>query len=345
MKFFRIAALAAAVILVGCGGKKRVDNETRQEVVEEAQKLELPKIEIGFNAKGDLNNPAQLEMVDDFMDGLSAKMKAHMHIRVTAGTRSQRQRPADWADADVRGWCELQDKHGFGLVYVVNGNDTPESQAAFVAKWIEYGASISFIELMNETYLSKYREGITTRPGAERRITFEDYTEELVPAFTEKLLAFDVPLYLVYAPKKGKGNKKTYNDRWNEAVAELARPGANGRKFGAVLHLYFDGGEFDYGQIDRLRDLLPEGTPIAVTEAGLSARTDYNYDERGELIEAHYRKINAYLKPGEFLFDHVLYTDYKNDFDATLHRYYKGLSPKGEYVMRWMRDLYPDSED
>lgn len=345
MKSFRINVFAIAFILAGCGGGKRVDLETRQGVIEQAQTLDLPKIEIGFNAKGNLNNPAQLMMVDAFLDSLSANMKTHMHIRVTAGTRSQREVPSDWADSDLRGWCELQQAHGFGLVYVVNGNDTPDSQAAFVAKWIEYGAEFTFIELFNETYLSKYRKGDASRPGAEKQITVDDYTERLVPSFVEKLSGFEIPLYLVYAPKKGKGNKKTYNDTWNETVSEYAAKGMNGSKFGAVIHLYFDGGEYDYDQIDRLRALLPEGTPVAVTEAGLSARTGYNYDERGALIEAHFRKINAKLNPGEYLFDHILYTDYDNDFDATLHPNYKGISPKGEYVLRWMRDVYPDSGD
>ena len=344
MKVLRTTTVALALTIAGCGGK-RVDAEIREEVVEEAGKLELPQIEIGFNAKGDLNNPAQLSMVDALMDDLSTEIKSHMHIRVSAGTRSQRRLPSDWAESDVRGWCELQKKHGFGLVYVVNGNDAPENQAEFVAKWLAYGAKFSFIELMNETYLSKYREGDASRPGAEGQITIEDYTDRLVPAFSEHLAPFDVPLYLVFAPKKGKGKKRTYNDEWNEAVGGFASQAPEGHTYGAVVHLYFDGGEYDYGQIDRLRAMLPEGTPIAVTEAGLSARTGYNYDERGELIEAHYRKINARLKPGEYLFDHILYTDYDNDMDATLHPNYKGISPKGEYVLRWMRDVYPESEE
>lgn len=341
MRISRYYFFIFAFLTFGCMSKRPADEETRREVIAEAETVPLPKIEVGFNSKGNLNIDEQLAMTDSLLKGLNSALKAHMHMRVTAGTRSQRQLPDDWSDANVHGWCELQAEHGFGLVIVVNGNDSPESQAGFVRRWIRAGAQISFIELMNETYLVKYREGKTGRPGAEFKITYDDYVNTHVPAFTEALAAFDIPLYLVCAPEKG-GGKNNYNFRWNEAVSAYAGSVADSLHYGIVLHLYFDGGEYNYGQINAVRQMFPKGTSVAITEAGLAGYTDYNYNEAGALTEAHFRKIAAELREGDFLFDHVLYTNYRNDRDATLHPHYKGISPKGEHVLNWMRDIWPE---
>ncbi len=330
-----------AVLFSGCKSKRPADEETRRGVVAEAKSLALPPIEVGFNAKGNLNAPEQLSMTDTLLRDLSPQLREHMHIRVTGGTRSQRQRPSDWSDEEIGGWCDLQRKHGFGLVIVVNGNDTPESQADFVRRWQNAGANITFIELMNETYLVKYRQGRTDRPGAEFKITFDDYVNTHVPAFTRALAPLEIPLYLVCAPEKD-GGKNSYNTEWNEAVAAYAHPLKDSVRYGIVLHLYFDGGEYNYGQIQTVRNMFPEGTPVAVTEAGLAGYTAYDYNEAVQLTEAHFRNIAAELREGDYLFDHVLYTNYRNDRDATLHPHYKGISPKGEHVLNWMRDIWPD---
>lgn len=329
--------LFALIFIVGCSQKSPSKAEDKQTTYATS-----PKIELGFNAKGTLNTPEQLRMFEDLLKTLPSALVQHLHVRVSGGTLSQRQVPADWTDADISAWIALQGSYGFGLVYVVNGNDTPESQAQFVEKWLDMGARFSFIEMMNEYYLSKYKAGDTSKPGVTREVTYTTYVEDLLPAFIGPLAEFNVPLFLICAPMKGKQKVDGYNELWNAAVIEVLNADVYKVPLGVSIHLYFDGGEFDYEQLTRLRENLPKGMPIAVTESGLATRDTYNYDEAGALITGHYRSIASKLQPGDYLFDHVLYNNYKRDFNATLHPYFKGLSPKGTYVVNWMTEVYTE---
>jgi hypothetical protein len=329
--------LVVILLLTGCKGRGIPDGV---QVVESGALGKLPKIELGFNAKGALKPAEQARLFDELLDSQSAELKKHLHVRVTGGTVSQRVFPADWSNGDLKTWIDLQKKHGFGLVYVLNGNDTPQSQAAFITKWIDMGARFTFLEMMNEYYLSKYQKGDRSKPGVGKAVDCDLYTNDIIPSYAAALQDFELPIFLIFAPMKGKGKVDDYNQDWNEGVAKFMKQGMEGFQFGAAVHLYTDGGDFDYGQLDRLREMLPDGTPIAVSECGLAVR-ESDLDQVGKITASHYRQINAHLVEGDYLFDHVLYNNYSNDNSATLHPQFKGLTPKGRYVIEWMQEIYP----
>ncbi len=339
-----IALLVVVALLASCGKNSKKSKSNQKLPKEQLVSSELPEvkaIELGFNAKGNLNAGQQTAMFETLLQTLPEHLRKRLHVRISGGTLSQRQLPNDWHRGDRMLWIALQKQYHFGLVYVINGNDTPESQRAFLGQWIDEGARFSFLEMMNEYYLSKFKAGDTSKPGVTRKVDFIDYTSDILPRYVDALADLDIPMHLIFAPMKGR-KVDDYNAQWNEHVAQFVHQGYKNATFGAAVHLYFDGGAYDYDQITALRALLPEGTSIAVSESGLVAKTKFSPNEVGELTVQHYAQIGSRLLTCDYLFDHVLYNDYKNDLNATLHPNYKGLSPKGEFVMAWMKTVYPD---
>lgn len=128
---------------------------------------------------------------------------------------------------------------------------------------------------------------------------------------------------------------------WNRIVIESIKTYKD-VSIGITIHLYDLGNkDFNYDQLDKIRSMLPAGTPIAITEAGtLDPRLDS--ENEGKAVFNHYAKIASKLKPGDYIFDQVLYTNYKKSNSATLHPSYKGLTPKGEHVLKFIKSMYPE---
>lgn len=292
-------------------------------------------VRYGFNAKGSLNTIEQTTYVAAMLSGLTPALRQQLHIRVSGGTLSQKETfGSPWTDAMMDAWIQVQEDSGVGFVYVVNGNDSPANQLAFIQRWIARGAHFSFVEMMNEYYLPKFAnyDAMTMHPDeATRQVTPVDYVEEILPAYLAVLGPLDLPFFVICAPA---GNPRL--DAWNEVVvgALEAHPGWNA---GVTLHLYDDGsGSFDYDQITRLRDSLPSGTRIAVTEAGLIDESITDYEEAGRRTVAHYDEIASRLEPGDYLFDQILYSNYAADTTATLHPSAGGITAKGRAVLDWL---------
>jgi len=304
--------------------------------------LAFPQIHgsFGFNAKGLLNTSEQVVLTDKMLSSLPPKTVRNIQIRVVGGSISQKKYPADWPIKAITSWIRLQRKHGFGLVYVVNGNDTPISQKAFIQKWISLGAKFTFIEMMNEYYLNKFRKGDTSRREVTKKISAQSYVNEILPSFIPSMQGFKLPLFIILAPEKPRKWGRFMRE-WNQIVVSYM---AKNRAFklGATIHLYKRDRPFNYAQIVDLRKLLPLGTPIAVTEAGVLIRTIKSYAEQARLVKDHYQKIAQQLRPGDFLFDQVLYHNYakKNNFNATTHPVYKGVTPKGQQVLEFIKKNY-----
>ncbi len=317
----------------------RAQEPTQEQAVEGG----LPYI--GFNAKGDLRTAEQVRMADSLLARFPQLLKKKMVIRVAGGTRSQKTFLRDWSEDKVRLWADLQKKHGVRMVYTVNGNDTPENQLKVIRRFMDAGVTFDFLEMMTEYYLPKFRLGKTERPEVTRVVTVEDYLFEILPEYWKVLDPLALPYYVIYAPHKPHSSKKQqeYYNAWNEKMNEALNGKYADRDLHAVLHLYQRGSEpYDYGQISRLRNQMPKGRHIGVTEAGV-IDPDKSYEEIAPRVRAHYLGILRELNAGDYFMDQVLYTDYKNDNSSTLHSEFtktNGLTPKGKAVVDLILETY-----
>lgn len=322
-----LACLALATWAVGCGS----DGDTALDAAVDGPTA--PSTRLGFNAKGLLDTTTQVQLADQMLAAIPAAVRARLQVRVTGGTTSQVDLPADWSDPQLDAWVGLQKKYGIGLVYVVNGNDTPASQAAAVARWIAHGARFTFLEMMNEYYLPRYRDGPI---GGEvsRLVTPASYVTEILPAFLSTLGQFALPTFIICAPRKTASNAT-----WNDAMVDAVKQHSTDH-WGVTLHLYdAGGGAYDYQQISDLRDRLPPGTPIAVTEAGVTDPTVMDWPTAGARVYSHYQQIATQLHEDDFLFDQILFSNYQEPdkkLPSTLHPDTAGLTPKGEQVIRFI---------
>ena len=345
--FFRLLLIASIMVACACENpKSAIAQENSSAPTSEVGRAPAQGLPfIGFNAKGDLNTPQQVAMADSLLSKLPTKVKSKLVIRVAGGTRSQRTFIDDWTDEKVSLWANLQKKHGIHLGYTVNGNDTPINQVRVIQKFTDAGAQFDFLEMMTEYYLPKFRLGKTDRPEVTEAVTVESYLDDILPRFWKELDALELPYYLIYAPLKPHGSDKQqeYNTNWNRVMNEALNGRYSDRDLHAVLHLYKQGPQpYDYDQINRLREALPQGRHIAVTEAGVIDK-ELTYAQIAPQIREHYTEIFKRLGAGDFLLDQVLYSDYAKDNTATLNSHFAdqgGLTPKGAMVVKFIRDHY-----
>lgn len=98
----------------------------------------------GFNAHGNEDIENQMLYLDVFMKSIPESLRSRLVIRVTGGTLSQKTKPGEWTDEIIRSWVEIQKKYGFGMVFVVNGNDSPKGQSELIQRWLDQGAVFAF---------------------------------------------------------------------------------------------------------------------------------------------------------------------------------------------------------
>ncbi len=284
---------------------------------------------VGFNAKGSLDTAIQVQAANSLFAGLPATLVSGMVIRVTGGTRSQTEVSASWTDEQILAWVGLQKTFSLKFVFVINGNDTPQNQLAFVKRWQKAGAQFAFLEMMNEYYLPKYRTGDTSFDEVTRSVSAKQYATEILPVWFQTLDELRLPYFVIGAPVKA-GSSGASLVSWNKVMVEAIQGPFRSRRLGITIHLYTDGsGSFDYLQVETLRKQLPEGTPIAITEAGI-----LNIDDESRMAIAtrdHLTKILQVLKPGDFLLDQILYKDKGAGLEGTLGP--DGLTTKGKAVV------------
>jgi hypothetical protein len=322
---------------------KKHNKQKNRQAVESSEPISMPDsssspipsgIHFGFNVKGLLNTQEQVEMTDKMFATLPNSVAKNITLRVNGGTVSQKEFPKDWSNDQMDAWINLQKKYGVGLVYVVNGNDTPQSQLDFIKSWMQRGAKFTFIEMMNEYYLPKFRRGDKGSKEVGQKVDAKIYSDEILPKYFKVMATLNLPFFVICAPEKD-GNEETKN--WNQIVIAAMKRHPE-IKWGATIHLYKRDKAFSYEQVSALRNMLPAGTTIAVTEAGILSRSSYSYEERGPLVRQHYELIAQQLKSGDYLFDQVLYNIGKNDVMATLNAKTSGLTPKGKEVVKFMTE-------
>jgi len=292
----------------------------------------------GFNAKGSKDVDEQTALANNLLDQLSAPaIKNRLVIRVNGGTISQNTYGKDWTEGMIGKWAALQKKQGVRLVFVINGNDAPANQAALLQRWMDAGATFDFIEMMNEYYLPKFAKGDRSHEEVTRAITPELYVNEILPAYWKELDRFNLPYYLIFAPAKEQSGAADRSEQWNSVVAKAVNGAYRSRDLNATIHLYVRGSSlegYDYGQIDRLRAMLPPGRHIAVTEAGI-INPQLPIQQVGQLTVAHFRNIMQHLQAGDYLLDQVLYNP--NAKNNTANTNPNGITPKGTAVLNYIR--------
>lgn len=333
--------VSALLIVLWCcnGDNAKVVSEVSEPVFTSSVNDSPPFI--GFNCKASYQPPLQVVFADSLFSMMTESALENMVLRIPGGTRSQKDFAADWPDHKMELWTDLQKKYGYRMVYVVNGNDTPANQLKLIRRWQDHGAEFVFLEMMTEYYLPKFSKPMLHKPEVTRRVTPEIYTEEILPAFYHHLDSLDLPYYLIFAPAKVKAGMEIYGD-WNAKMLTYVERESVNRELGAVLHLYRKDLEkaYDYGQIGRLRDRLPKGTPIAVTEFGVLV-DNIGMEDHAILSVEHADAIASELREGDFLMDQVLFHDYPRNLRGNTNPRFGGITPKGEKMVAYFNSLYP----
>lgn len=329
------------LLLWNCSSDSTVQ-ETEIKVADtlKMQKSDLPKV--GFNCKASYNIVQQTLFADLLFAQLNEPVLENMVLRIPGGTRSQKDFARDWPDEKMKLWTDLQKKYDYSMVYVVNGNDTPENQLAIIRRWQANGAEFDFLEMMTEYYLPKFSKPKLDRAEVTRRVDANIYTEEILPSFYHHLDSLDLPYFLIFAPAKKTRTGTNRYAGWNQHMSDYVKNHNGPQRFGAVLHLYQkDYTEpYDYDQIDRLRESLPTDTPIAITELGVLDESVPLEDHPQESVH-HIAAVVAHLQEGDYVMDQVLYHDYRNGNPmADTHPMYGGISPKGTAVVNYYNQLF-----
>jgi hypothetical protein len=248
------------------------------------------------------------------------------YLRVWGGTRGMstyptldavptflRSRPNHYhlvADAEIQWLLEMQARHGVGIIYMVNINDTLASQHAFVTRLVDAGIDLQMLEMGQELYLTKFRQGDTAQKGVTRSFDVGSYMA-LLDEWVPTMRSFGVPIYTIgasHGPTFTGGD--VWRRQWNvEMQAALAaRPGFVD---GITFHMY--AGEARTGQPHE-EEILPQNfeylstfgeLPIAITEAGY---TFFGYTpENLERSADFWTALAEALKPGDVFGLHILF--------------------------------------
>ncbi len=297
-----------------------------------------PDVHLGFNAQGNVNVPEQVAYAQTMLQQLGPAQRAGMVIRALGGTASQRLPPSGWTDADIMSWVSLQSSTGIGLSFTVDGNDPPASQRAFYDHWVSLGAHFRFIEMMNEYYLPKYTRGDTSLPEVTKAVDADDYVSTILPSYFAAFSGVDSRFFVILAPSKDATGASSSNDAWNDTV--IGHLGSFGSvSLGVTIHLYKESDTFDYDQVARIAARLPSGMPIAITESGILDTDVMTSPGYGQAATDHLSAIFARLRPGDFLFDQVLYGKGVDVGPDDLHPTYGGVTPKGQAVVTYFKSV------
>lgn len=344
---FSIQLLSLALLFSTCQSltktspipEEDTDLKETEEVTEDLA-LQSGKPYFGFNAKANLQMQVQIAYADALFDEIPSEAKENLTIRIPGGTLSQKVYSQDFSDDELKSWATLQEKHGFRMVFVVNGNDSPNNQKMFIQRWMDAGVRFDFLEMMNEYYLSKFAKGSTEKAEVSQKVTPQLYVNEILPMFFNELDGLGLPYFVICAPaKKGKSGERL--DAWNDVIVAALNDQFKNREMGIVLHLYkrSDASAYDYAQINRLRGRISYQPKVAITEMGI-LDDNASWSEIAEPTKQHYTRIFSQLGSGDYLFDQVLFNTYGKDNIATLHPKTNGLTPKGEKVVELIKAVY-----
>jgi hypothetical protein len=308
-----------------------------------AETVNLPYI--GFNAQGSVNVVEQTEYLASMLSQIREEgcNTSKVWIRLQGGTLSQKTYPSDWTDDMIHAWFVVQQTYGCHFIFVINMNDSAESQAAFYERMEYAGLQFSAIEIGNEQYLSKYTgengnefKEVTDRTSNMTVAEYVKLSNEYIDLLNQKFL----PFMIQFAPNINSYDK---NRSWTAAMANAINTGCfHSNNLCGTLHLYESQklSDLDVSQINAIRKMVNSAFQIAITEYGIldvKEIPEENYIRRDMDLT---NRILPQLKPGDILLNQVLYTNYRFVGAAVLHSQYQGLTPKGKILIQKFSDFW-----
>jgi hypothetical protein len=246
-------------------------------------------------------------------------------------------------EEEVQDLLSLQIAHGVRIIYMVNINDSLESQYRFIQHLLEVGLDIAILELGNEIYLRKYLFGDLEALGVTRSWSPQEYVEEVLDHWAPRLHSFQIPMYLVGAShgiEQTPGND--IRREWNRVLLEGLERGSQFIS-GVTFHRY--AGEQRTGNTHEeeisnqsFEFLTTFGSlPIAITESGyfFTEMNPTNLEKAAEFWSA----FRAALKPEDLFGIHLLQRRPGAQGDLSYGLYdHRGITPVGERFDSWLRN-------
>ena len=328
-------------------GKKAISDEDNSSSAITPEEKIVPKVHVGFNAKGNLDTTNQYTYVKKQLSALkkAGTNTGKIYLRLQGGTISQKAYSKDWTESQIARWAKLQNEYKCKYIFVVNLNDIASKQLAFYTRFLKAGIRFSMIELGNEQYLPKFAQSKVTRYDEVTKRTAGMTPSKYIKLSNEYIKAFKkykLPFYVQFAPDSSKNGD--WYKKWNSSMINAI----NKRKFASnningTIHLYErnGAGSLDAKQIASLRTQIKPKINIAVTESGV-------VDNKGQLTASSYaaqelnltKRILAQLQPGDTFLNQVLYTNYKTTGSAVLHPKAHGLTVKGKVIMEYLKQYW-----
>lgn len=303
-------------------------------------------IKAGFNAKATLSSAEQCTFVYKELKKLqtSGIHTDKIWFRLNGGTISQKTMPSDWSDYMIKEWAKLQQEFNCPYIFVVNFNDSPESQLSFYQRLKDSGIRFSAIELGNEQYLPKFSKEYTGKYEEVSKRTANMTSQKYIKLCNEYIQSFileKLPFYVQFAPEHEDKNDYTL---WNDAIAKAINDGSfTSSNIHGTIHLYErDGsGTLDAAQITRIRNLVKAPIKLAVTEFGVAdKRKNLPYEQFIKQEKELTNRIIQQLKNGDLLLNQVLYTDYKSTTAEIFHPKFNGITPKGKIMIELLKKYW-----
>jgi acid phosphatase type 7 len=244
---------------------------------------------------------------------------------------------------EIDALLELQRKHDIEFIYMVNINDTLESQMAFIRRLQDEGMRLAMLEMGNEMYLRKFAEGLTDMLGVTRQITARDHVQ-LLAEWLPEVRKFGIPVYVVAASHGTSDRPEDQRRReWNEVLKAgiERRPGLVD---GVSYHRY--GGRHGHRGVTHEEEISNDSfdflntfgdLPIAITESGyfFEEMTEENLDKAAEFWSA----FRDALKPTDLYGVHVLFNPRNRRDGMPLGLYdEEGITPVGKRFERWLKE-------
>ncbi len=219
--------------------------------------------------------------------------------------------------SEIDGLVALQQAHGVQIIYMVNVNDTLQSQVSFIERLRAAGVDLAMLELGNELYLPKFRTGDTTKVGVARAWSAPEYVELLREWGPELRSRFgELPLYGIGASHgTTDSGSDEFRREWNRTIV-AARDETPGLLDGITFHQYAGAGSGE-APVEQSsgEEIISDGgfdylstfgeLPIAVTESGYVTESNSQSDlDRAAQFWEGFR--NA-LKPGDTYGVHLLF--------------------------------------
>lgn len=262
---------------------------------------------------------------------------AHVPKWLLENPKKQKQQTIITA-GDIEAVKAIQEAHGISLYWCLNINDEIVHQLELIGRFEAAGVTFSHLEIGNETYLPKFRNGKKAGLGFVKTIDADDYSKIAVE-WGEALADHPAQKLLVGASRTMDGSGgDNYRAAWNESIVKLIND--HPTLFdGVAVHVY--GGKHGGSSSNEDEEEAMENMdlsfldvfalPIHITESG---HKDVDWSQEGiELYKTFYRNLHDYLESrgdGSRCGAHVLY----NPRNQPNHPYPlydpNGITPLGE---------------